>query len=275
MKCGSCKRPCHADCAELWVQASPNCPYCGNVLRSNNACSSSSSSSFANRNFTVNVQDTKGDPRQISVNPNNTILSLKEDVRRSFNLASYAVIRLIYDGCPLSDRQKIGDCLQSQASIIMTANAQGASIASLQRLMYEYKNITDTNPPNISIQKPKGGDLYHWKGVMVGPSKSAWAGGVFPLKIIFPTNYPTTAPEVYFENMFHPNVYYPSGKVCITILAGDYNSTFSITSILTAIQSMLLVPNLNSVANTDAGNMFANDVVKYHKKVRQLVESSA
>lgn len=216
------------------------------------------------------MQGTKGDVHQFVVNPGLQISNLKDDVRKSFGIPSYSLVRLVYDGVQLFDRQKIGECLQNGAAINMTSNADGASVASMQRLLSEYKLIRDTKPPNISIQPPRG-NIFLWKGIILGPSKSAWAGGVFPIEVRFPQDYPTHAPEVYFVGtMFHPNVY-TNGRVCISTLAGDYESSHSVISLLTAIQSMLPEPNVKSIANGEAGNMFMSDIVQYHKKVRGIV----
>ena len=44
-------------------------------------------------------------------------------------------------------------------------------------------------------------------------------GGYFQARLSFPTNYPIMPPKMRFvSDMWHPNVYHPSGEVCISIL---------------------------------------------------------
>lgn len=73
--------------------------------------------------------------------------------------------------------------------------------------------------------------------------------------------------------LFHPNVY-PSGTVCLSILAEDdgWKPAITIKQILLGIQDLLDDPNPESPAQAEAYNLFKKDRPAYEKKVRQVVK---
>ena len=57
-----------------------------------------------------------------------------------------------------------------------------------------------------------------WRCGIPGKKGTHWEGGVYPLRIVFSSDYPTKPPRVSFAPpLFHPNVY-PDGKICLSII---------------------------------------------------------
>lgn len=109
------------------------------------------------------------------------------------------------------------------------------------------------------------------------------AGGVFKLRMSFPSSFPMEPPALRFESEFwHPNGMYPSiplgspadfaltavykdGNVCISILhapgedalSGElpeerWLPTQTVATVMLSVVSMLSDPNISSPANLDA-----------------------
>lgn len=96
------------------------------------------------------------------------------------------------------------------------------------------------------------------RATIIGPEKTPFYGGFYKLKIKFPNSYPSSAPQVSFETkIFHPNVY-SSGNICIEVVS-NWNSNYSIIDILQAVYLLLVKPNEDSPANSEAGTMIKND----------------
>jgi len=90
-------------------------------------------------------------------------------------------------------------------------------------------------------------------------------GYVFDLEITVPGDYPISPPAVRFlTKIFHPNVYFTTGEICIDILKKDWTPAWSLQSACRAIMSILSDPNPDSPLNCDAGNMLrAGDLMSF------------
>lgn len=117
-------------------------------------------------------------------------------------------------------------------------------------------------------------NLFIWTGTVFGPSDTAWEGGIYALKMTFPEEYPDKPPKVRFTTkMFHPNVY-PDGTLCLDIIQNKWSPVYSVSSILTSIQSLLCDPNCSSPANSEAAELYSRDRKAYNRKVRRCCEDS-
>ncbi|XP_071822920.1 ubiquitin-conjugating enzyme E2 G2 [Apostichopus japonicus] len=159
--------------------------------------------------------------------------------------------------------------------------------SALRRLMAEYKQMT-INPPEGIVAGPVNEEnFFEWEALIVGPEGTCFEGGVFPAKIIFPTDYPLTPPKMKFTcEMFHPNIY-SDGRVCISILhaPGDdpmgYESSAerwspvqSVEKILLSVVSMLAEPNAESGANVDASKMWRDERELFNRRAKEIVKKS-
>ncbi|KAL9653248.1 hypothetical protein ABK040_010955 [Willaertia magna] len=141
------------------------------------------------------------------------------------------------------------------------------------RLMTDLKKIQEDPPEGISAS-PEDNDLYVWNATISGPMDSIWEGGIFFLRLTFPSDYPTKPPKVKFTSkIFHPNVY-KDGSICLDIIQDKWSPVYTVDSILTSILSLLEDPNPDSPANPEAAKLFLNDKTEYKKRVRKCVDSS-
>ena len=95
-----------------------------------------------------------------------------------------------------------------------------------ERLISERKSWRKEHPfgysaKPITLDDGCTTDIYKWECKIPGPVDTAWEGGVYPLIMEFPEDYPNKPPRCKFNPpLFHPNVY-PSGTVCLSILNED------------------------------------------------------
>ena len=88
----------------------------------------------------------------------------------------------------------------------------------MKRLMVELKEIKKETNHLYSIHP--GEDFLTWDFIIIGPPSTLYEGGLFTGKMIFTKDYPSKPPQVYFDNIMHPNIY-ENGKVCISILTKE------------------------------------------------------
>jgi len=97
-----------------------------------------------------------------------------------------------------------------------------------------------------------------WVGTIEGPAntargteRAAWPrahsprqafeGQSYKLQLKFPAEYPYAAPTVEFAKhaMFHPNVHFETGGICLDILKDKWSPMYDVRTILLSIQSLL------------------------------------
>ncbi|KAJ3438998.1 ubiquitin-conjugating enzyme e2 [Anaeramoeba flamelloides] len=139
--------------------------------------------------------------------------------------------------------------------------------------MRDFKKLQSDRIVGINAV-PDEKNLMEWSAIMFGPEDSAWEGGIFKLKLVFPEEYPNKPPNVKFlSKIFHPNVY-NDGRICLDILKNNWSPIYDVSAILTSIQSLLTDPNPRSPANTVAARLFEQNKREYYRNVKSMVEKS-
>ena len=142
----------------------------------------------------------------------------------------------------------------------------------------EFDNIEDSDELDeigCSIGLINEWDIFHWKATFIGPDKSAYHGGCYRLNIDFPSDYPSKAPKVYFTTkIFHPNINYTSGEVCIESL-NNWNNNRKMTEVFMSIYCLLIKPNPDSPLNGEAANLYKESISKFNERVNKDVRAYA
>jgi len=138
---------------------------------------------------------------------------------------------------------------------------------SLRRIQRELMDIKNDPPLNCSAG-PEGEDLYKWEGVIFGPDDSPYSGGVYKLKILFPTEYPFKCPNVTFlTKIYHPNIS-ESGVICLDILKTNWSPALTVTKVLLSICSLLTDPNPKDPLVPAIADLYTNDREQYEENAR-------
>jgi peroxin-4 len=90
-------------------------------------------------------------------------------------------------------------------------------------------------------------------------------------------DYPLTPPSVVFKTrIFHPNVDFKTGEVCLDVLKSDWSPAWGIATVCRAIVALLDSPNPDSPLNCDAGNMLRNnDIIGFNSLARMYTQEYA
>lgn len=67
---------------------------------------------------------------------------------------------------------------------------------------------------------------------------------------------------------------YENGAICLDILQKAWSPIYTVSAVLTSIQSLLSDPNPNSPANSEASKLFVEDRAEYIRKVQEVVIDS-
>ena len=140
-------------------------------------------------------------------------------------------------------------------------------MSSLKRIQKELRDLEKETPLNISAG-PEGGDLYHWKGTIIGPNESPYESGIFQLDITFPADYPYRAPKILCTTkIYHPNIN-SQGVICLDILKDSWSPALTISKTLLSICSLLCDPNPADPLVGDIAKMFTEDRARYNQIAR-------
>lgn len=142
------------------------------------------------------------------------------------------------------------------------------------RLMQDLRGIQDEAPAGISAAPLSEDNMFVWNASIIGPDESPWEGGIYALRLTFPPEYPDKPPAVRFmSEMWHPNVY-SDGSLCLDIIQDSWSPIYTVSTILSSIQSLLTDPNPASPANPEAAKMYNTDLKSYKRRVRRCAERS-
>jgi ubiquitin-protein ligase len=156
------------------------------------------------------------------------------------------------------------------------ASAASSNSLAVMRLTEERKQWRKDHPFGF-IAKPvtlADGtlDIMNWDCAIPGKQGTPWEGGLYRLTMKFPASYPSQAPQCKFvKPLFHPNIF-PSGTVCLSILAQGWKPAITVKQILVGIQELLNDPNPKSPANEDAYKAFRSNPKSYEERVKQQVK---
>lgn len=136
------------------------------------------------------------------------------------------------------------------------------------RINKELKILQNEANENVSAG-PSGNNLFEWDGVIIGPTKTPYEGGMFRLKIYFPSDYPFKSPKVIFTTkIYHPNIN-SGGIICLDILKTQWSPALTISKVLLSICSLLNDPNPNDPLEPQIAKQYVEDKAKYENIARQ------
>ncbi|KAL3834258.1 hypothetical protein ACJIZ3_008994 [Penstemon smallii] len=134
-----------------------------------------------------------------------------------------------------------------------------------KRILKELTQLWE-DPPSSCSAGLVAEDIFHWQATIMGPPDTPYAGGVFPVTIYLPQEYPFRPPKVVFRTkVFHPNIN-SHGSICLDILLAEHwNPAWTISKVLCSI---LTDPNPDDPLVPEIAYMYKTDRSKYEATAR-------
>jgi ubiquitin-conjugating enzyme E2 A len=82
------------------------------------------------------------------------------------------------------------------------------------------------------------------------------------------------SPQTQIDRPCRPPQIFPDGTLCLDIIQDKWKPIYTVSTILTSIQSLLCDPNNDSPANVDAAKLLKTNPKEYKKRVRRLAQKS-
>eukprot|EP01125_Pyxidicula_operculata_P022338 TRINITY_DN9077_c0_g1_i1.p1 TRINITY_DN9077_c0_g1~~TRINITY_DN9077_c0_g1_i1.p1 ORF type:complete len:159 (-),score=10.07 TRINITY_DN9077_c0_g1_i1:51-527(-) len=140
---------------------------------------------------------------------------------------------------------------------------------AVSRLQKELRALEKENSNDV-ILLLENEDLFHWKAFIQGGVDTPYEGGYFKLQIEVSEDYPIKPPAVKFITpVFHPNVHFKTGEICIDLLKDAWLPSYTLQSICRSIINLLAHPEPDSPLNCDCGNLLrGGDTRGYNSMAR-------
>mmetsp|Transcript_59008 Transcript_59008/g.144374 ORF Transcript_59008/g.144374 Transcript_59008/m.144374 type:complete len:152 (+) Transcript_59008:351-806(+) len=144
-----------------------------------------------------------------------------------------------------------------------------------KRLLKERAMLEKSKPEFCKSIEIVDDDIFKWEVDIAGPDESPYAGGVFPLLIEFPTQYPFKAPKLKFNvTVYHPSVQTKSGEVCGDVL-GQWGPTLNAKHCLDVIYSLLQDPASDHPLEEEIAKQLAEKPKEFEKTAKKFTKEHA
>lgn len=143
-------------------------------------------------------------------------------------------------------------------------------MAARTRLFKELKDVSRSKDETGIELFPDESNVFVWSAIIKGPKDTPYEGGTFELCLSIPEQYPMAPPTVrYKTKIFHPNVHFKTGEICLDILKTDWSPAWTLFSVCQAIVALMSDPAADSPLNCDAGNLLrGGDTRGYNSMAR-------
>ncbi|GAB4813817.1 hypothetical protein N2152v2_000863 [Parachlorella kessleri] len=166
--------------------------------------------------------------------------------------------------------------LESTDHEAVSAYLSGMVEATLAQLedagcLEEYKELSRSKEDTGILLVPDEANIYSWRALLQGPKDTPFEGGTFEVVISVPEQYPLVPPSVrYKTKIFHPNVHFKTGEICLDILKNAWSPAWTLQSTCQAILALMSDSAPDSPLNCDAGNLLRNGDTRGYNSLARM-----
>ena len=143
-----------------------------------------------------------------------------------------------------------------------------------KRIEKELIDLQKDSPANCSAGTVEN-DKFHWQATIVGPEGSPYAGGLFFLNIVFPTDYPFRPPKCNFTTkIYHPNIN-ANGSICLDILKDQWSPALTVSKVLLSISSLLTDANPDDPLVPEIAQIYKTNRPKFEATAKEWTKKHA
>jgi ubiquitin-conjugating enzyme E2 D len=118
-------------------------------------------------------------------------------------------------------------------------------------------------------------DIFVWDVTIIGPENSPYTGGIFVLRLTFPSQYPFKPPVLHFQTtIYHPSVVTATGEVCSAVL-GNWAPTLTTEHCLMTVYSLLQVPSADHPLEQEIAQQLATKPKEFEKMAKKYTKEYA
>lgn len=137
-----------------------------------------------------------------------------------------------------------------------------------KRIMHDIKLLNDLD---IDFEVK---DLKTITCFIEGPKDTIYENGRWNIIIEFPEKYPFKSPSIGFiDKIYHPNVDFRSGSICLNVLNEEWQPIYTIKHILeTFLPQLLTYPNADDPLNVEAADIYIKDNKEFKETVISVMK---